>query len=224
MLPRTGEDEDSQNENGEDGEGRREGGAERDAVVGASAAGEAGDVSAEDEGVAGERLVGLIDGVASDDGGAAVDAGQRVDYGVAADDSGVARDAAGYGEIAEEDEDIAGKLPLDLDGAEEAGRAADLLAGSDEDVLAEVGSIGVAVRGGGPRWGLIPVGLREERAGEQKEGSRELEEVDGQRFAPFAPVKRRAGELRMEGSIGSVEPCPGPIRGTGSDCDERGRG
>lgn len=146
-------------------------------------------MAAEDVGVAGEGFVALVDGVAADDGGSATDTRLGVDDGVAADDGGVAGDAAGDGEVSEEDEDVSGDVALDLDGAEEAAGVADVLAGGDEDVLAEVGAVGAGVGlGGGGCVRSLRVGV--ERCGEEERDSRVFDPRDGQRFAPLASAQR----------------------------------
>ena len=186
-------EEHGEQEDDDDPHGHQEGGAERDTVPGAAASGEAGDVAAEDIGVAGEGLVALIHGVAVDHGGGAGDARLGVDDRVAADDGGVSGDVSGDSEIAEQDEDVAGEVTLDLHGAEETGRIADLLPVGDKDVLTHIGA--VCVRMGGERSG----GLRGEGGGddwgEQKEGGRAQDGGDRQRRSPFGHNGRR-WELR----------------------------
>jgi len=176
LMTRSRKEKCREEQDDEDRDGGKYGGAERDAGARATAAGEAGDVSAEDIDVAGEGVVGLVDGVSVDDGGSAGDARLGVDDGVAGEDCGVAADMATYGEVAEEDKDVAGEVAFDLNGAEDAGGVADLLSGGDEDVLAEVGAVGGGV------WAILRGVLRGERDGEQKEGAREVEGIGRQRF------------------------------------------
>ena len=176
-----------------------EDGADGDASMWAAVSGEAGDVSAEDVGVAGERVVGLVDGVAADDGGSAGDARLGIDDGVSAEDGGVAVDVTGDGEIAEENEDVSGEVSLDLDRAEEAAGVADLLPGSDKDVLAEVhaaGAMGACRREAGR---LTRDGLRLEGGCGQKQGRGGGESVSGQRLAPFWTRKGESGGRNFDG-------------------------
>lgn len=142
MPSRSRKEQSSQQENGEDGDRDREDGAQRHATVRAIAAREVRDVSAEDVGVSGERFVGLVDGISADDDGSSSDARLGVYDFVSADHGCVARDTAGHREVAGENEDVPRDIAFDLHGAEEAGGVVDLLAGSDEDVLAEVDPVG----------------------------------------------------------------------------------
>ena len=120
-------------------------------------------MASEDVGVACQRFIGLVDGVAVEDRGATGDAGLSVDHGVAADHSRISIDVADDGEVAEEHKDVAGDVTLDLDGAEEAGCVADLLAGRNKDVLPEVGAVRV-----GPGLRTTGQSSRGERRGQQK--------------------------------------------------------
>lgn len=82
--------------------------------MGAGAPVEAGDMTANNVRVSGEGVIGLVDGVAVDDDRSATDARLGVDDSVSADDVDVALHAAGHGEIAEEHEDVARKVTVDL--------------------------------------------------------------------------------------------------------------
>jgi len=120
--------------------------------VGTAFADESGDVPTENVGVTGERVIGFVDGISIEDGGNPSDPGLRVDNGVTHYDGAVSVNSTGNVEISEEDEDIAREFPFDLYGAEETGRIPDMLASSDEDVLAKVGAAGRWTRRG---WHLL---------------------------------------------------------------------
>ncbi len=229
LVTRSRKEKCREEQDDEDRDGGKYGGAEREAGARATAAGEAGDVSAEDIDVAGEGVVGFVDGVSVDDGGSAGDARLGVDDGVAGEDCGVATDMATYGEVAEEDKDVAGEVAFDLNGAEEAGGVADLLAGGDEDVLAEVGAVGVRMRRRHSGWRGLTGLKREDGTGEEEEHPGELVGVDRQRLAPFARPEIGAGVSYVDGKAkvpflrpdrwGEVVFIPG--RDTGCDEPER---
>lgn len=82
--------------------------------MGAGAPVEAGDMTANNVRVSGEGVIGFVDGVAVDDDRSATDARLGVDDSVSANDVDVALHAAGHGEIAEEHEDVARKVTVDL--------------------------------------------------------------------------------------------------------------
>jgi hypothetical protein len=136
-----GHDQQGKQNEGENGHGEEDQGVQRQALVRVGAISGSGEMSPKDVGAAGEGLLGLIDCVSAEDDGIARDAGLGIDDGVSAEDRGAAPHLAAYIQVSEENERAAGEFAFDLYGAEEAGRIVRLLAGGNEDVLPDIGTI-----------------------------------------------------------------------------------